>query len=369
LESIQRRRRNSMNSSVSLDKPAVTAQAAPTTMPEDYGFFGPDSVTWRVWSYPTSLTVGFQRAVVVEELDPFLVAPVYATRKIITRARIRYDNTLRYFAIVAFADSRTAVKAADALVRIHARIVGVEPVSGLHYDANNPDSQLWIHLTAWHSILYAYEVYGPGKLSEEDELRYWEECAIGAELQTCSPDAVPRTREGVRQYFEQMRPRLAASEATQEVMDHLLNAEVMLPPMPRILFLSTWLINKALRLITLATLPDWQRNLANLPLSRPSALLVRCFGRVAFRGFALLASKRLQLLLLSWISPATAPVVRHVLLGTPVQKERVLTPAEAFGRYETPMPIEQYQRLKMSEEKASTIVYPPSAQVPLGKSV
>ena len=41
---------------------------------EDYGFFGPDSVTWRVWSYPTSLTVGFQRAVVVEELDPVLLA-------------------------------------------------------------------------------------------------------------------------------------------------------------------------------------------------------------------------------------------------------------------------------------------------------
>src|SRR5438105_15676315 len=36
----------------------------------DYGFFGPGSVTWKVWSYPTSLTVGFQRAVVVEELRP-----------------------------------------------------------------------------------------------------------------------------------------------------------------------------------------------------------------------------------------------------------------------------------------------------------
>lgn len=21
--------------------------------PADYGFFGPDSVTWKVWSYPT----------------------------------------------------------------------------------------------------------------------------------------------------------------------------------------------------------------------------------------------------------------------------------------------------------------------------
>lgn len=52
---------------------------------DDYGFFGPDSVTWRVWSYPTSLTVGFQRAVVIEELDPHLIAAVDASQGIYAR--------------------------------------------------------------------------------------------------------------------------------------------------------------------------------------------------------------------------------------------------------------------------------------------
>lgn len=340
----------------------VNADKAP--QPEDYGFFGPDSITWRVWAYPTSLTIGFQRAVVIEELDPFLLAAVHTTRKIINRARTRYDNTLRYFAIVAFADSRTAVKAADALVRIHARAVGVEPISGLHYDANNPDSQLWIHMTAWHSLLYAYEVYGPGKLSEEDENRYWQECAIGAELQTCNPDKVPRTRAAVRQYFEQMRPRLAASEATQEVMSHLLDAKVMFPPLPKFLFLGAWFVARMIKLATLASMPDWQRNLANLPLSKFSALIVRTIGRGVFRSIALLTSKKFQLRLLGWISPATAPVVRHVLLNTAVQNPVVLTPREAFQHYETPMPAEQYQTLKMSAEKAATIVYTPSSAIP-----
>ena len=36
---------------------------------EDYGFFGPDSVTWKVWAYPTRPSAS-SRAVVVEELDP-----------------------------------------------------------------------------------------------------------------------------------------------------------------------------------------------------------------------------------------------------------------------------------------------------------
>ena len=139
---------------------------------EDYGLFGPDSVAWRVWSYPTSLTVGFQRAVVVEELDPFLVASVYASQKIVTQARTRYDRTICYFATAAFADSASVVKASQMLMKVHARNVGVEPVSGLRYDPNNPDSQLWILLTGWHSVLKAYETYGPGKLSPEDERRY-----------------------------------------------------------------------------------------------------------------------------------------------------------------------------------------------------
>ncbi|MEA2331116.1 MAG: hypothetical protein QOH58_1254, partial [Thermoleophilaceae bacterium] len=161
---------------------------ASTKRHEDNGFFGPGSVAWRVWGYPTSLTVGFQRAVVVEELDPFLLASVEATDRVRTQARGRYDNTIRYFATVAFADSRTAVEASAALMRVHSRMVGIEPVSGLQYDANDPDSQLWILLTGWHSVLYAYERYGPGRLSPEDDRRYWEACAVAAELQTCDPD-------------------------------------------------------------------------------------------------------------------------------------------------------------------------------------
>ncbi|MFZ5723902.1 MAG: oxygenase MpaB family protein [Pseudomonadota bacterium] len=345
--------------------PTATAGNAAYEAPEDYGFFGPDSVTWRVWSYPTSLTIGFQRAVVVEELDPFLIAPVYLSQKIVNRARVRYDNTLRYFAIVAFGDSRSVVKAADALVRIHARAVGVEPVTGLHFDANNPDSQLWIHLTAWHSILYAYEVYGPGKLSEADENRYWEECAVAAQFQTCDPAKVPRTREGVRQYFARMRPRLAASEAAQQIMDHLLNAEVMFPPVPALLRPGAWLVNKALRAMTLATMPEWQRGLAGLRQGRLTVWLARRLGRIMFRSFAVLTPRRLQLELLGFISPATRPVVRHVLLGEPARTAEVLTPEQAFARYRTPAPVEQYGKLRMSPEKAAQVVYAPSSPLPV----
>jgi uncharacterized protein (DUF2236 family) len=246
---------------------------------EDYGFFGPDSVTWKVWSYPTSLTIGFQRSVVVEELDPALIAAVDETRAIRDRPRTRYDRTLRYFAMVAFGDTRSTSKAADVLVKIHSKAIGIEPGSGAPYDANDPHSQLWIHLTAWHSILYAYEKYGPGKLSAADEARYWTECAIGAELQTCDPADVPRSREGIQAYFAEMRPKLVGSAAAQSAMDHLLHAEIMLPPLPLVLRPAGWIIARFLRVATIATMPPRVAGPAARASLRPARVAQRCGSR------------------------------------------------------------------------------------------
>lgn len=227
---------------------------------EDYGWFGPESVSWRVWSYPTSMTVGFSRAVVVEELDSFLIAPVKVSSKIDQQPKVRYDRTLRYFATCMFADSRSVAKASEILTRVHARVAAPDPVSGLLSDPNNPEQQLYIHMTAWHSVLYTYEVFGPGRLSAEDEERY----RVAAHAQTIDPEAVPRTRAEVRTYFDRMRPRLAASEATQEAMAHLMDLGPFTPDLPRVAQPLVRVAGWMFRAAVLSTMPHYQRRLANL---------------------------------------------------------------------------------------------------------
>ncbi|MGH8539232.1 MAG: oxygenase MpaB family protein, partial [Stenotrophobium sp.] len=243
-----------------------TSQNSKVKAHEDYGFFGPDSPTWKVWAYPTALTIGFQRSVVVEELDPFLLAAVNSSRRIYTNPKTRYDRTIRYFATVAVSDARSAITASEMLVRVHSKAVGIEPVSGKRFDANDPDSQLWIHMTGWHSVLKAYEMYGPGKLSPADEARYWQECAIAAELQTCAPADVPRTREGVRKYFEAIRPRLAASEMTQSTMNYLLDGTkvIHMDKLPWIARPFVKITGLFLRAATIATMPRYMRKLAGI---------------------------------------------------------------------------------------------------------
>lgn len=328
---------------------AAVTRARTAQPHEDYGFFGPESVTWKVWSYPTSLTVGFQRSVVVEELDPALVAAVDTTSDIYRRPRTRYDRTLKYFALVAFGGSRETSHAADVLVKVHSKAIGTEPYGGKRYDANDPDSQLWIHLTAWHSILYAYERYGPGPLSPDEEDRYWHECAVAAELQTCSPGDVPRTRDGVRDYFRAMRPQLSASPIARRAMNHLLTAEVMLPPLPLAARPVTWVATRALRAGTIATMPKWMREMSGLRQSRATDVLIRYVLRAAFGVLHL--SPRAELLALRLVSPMTAPVVAPILLGVPPRNPEVITPAEARARYGYDKPSEAHAALRAKQRE------------------
>lgn len=311
---------------------------------EDYGFFGPGSVVWKVWSYPTAPTVGFQRAVVVEELDPPLVAAVDATQGIYQRSRTRYDRTLRYFAMVAFAGTREVCKAADVLVKVHSKAIGHLPYGGGTYDANDPDSQLWIQLTGWHSILYAYEKYGPGKLTAQEEQEYWEACAIAAELQTCSPDDVPRSRAGVRAYFERMRPQLSASPIARQAMNHLLKSELVFPPTPRWAKPAAIVVARAQRIATLATLPRWMREMAGIRQSRLLDALIVPVMKVSFALAHL--NPKVELLLLGRISPSTVPVVAPIKLGIPPRNEEVLTPAEARARHGFAKPAEAHLELR-----------------------
>ena len=150
----------------------------------DEGFFGPGSVAWKVWTFPTSALQGFFRAVTIEHLDPDLVAAVDDSGQVYKRTPTRYDRTMEYFAAVLFADAQTVTRMSDILMKVHDRSYGTNPVTGNDYEANRPSSQLWILVTAWHSILCTYEKFGPGKLSRDEENEYWEQMVTAVEEST-----------------------------------------------------------------------------------------------------------------------------------------------------------------------------------------
>src|ERR1700741_4404403 len=276
---------------------------------DDYGFFGPDSPSWKVWASPTAL-LGFPRAVVLEHFDPFLAAAVADSAGIYTDPSGRLDRTLAYFLTVAVADGRTAIEVSDALMRIHARAKGVEPITGSRYSANNPEAQLWIHVTGWHSVLKCYERYGPGPLSPAEEARFWAESRIAAELQTCKSAEVPGSRDGIRQYFADVRDRLCASERADRAMRYLLWT-------PGSKGLRLWGGNRLLAPAAIATLPMWMRHLGGVGQPAAGGAALGPAARAAVRAMSA-GDSRLMLAVARRLVPHTAKVYAQPLAaGTP----------------------------------------------------
>jgi uncharacterized protein (DUF2236 family) len=295
----------------------------PTQRRQDYGFFGPDSPTWKVWTAPTAL-IGFQRSVVLEHFDPFLAAAVADEQGIYTDPKGRLDGTLSYFLIAAIGDSRSAIQTSEMLLRVHAKATGIEPISGKRYSANDPASQLWIHVTGWHSVLKCYELYGPGPLNPDEEAQYWRECVVAAELQTCKPSDVPSSRDEVREYFARMRPQLCSSEHANKAMHYLLRTPYANGKLP------FWGLSRLLAPATIASLPKWMRELGDF--DQPN-LVDRGFKPFVSTVVKMTSSPKIELAVIKPVLPMTYSVLRQNCEGAPPVRATTVTPEQARALY------------------------------------
>jgi uncharacterized protein (DUF2236 family) len=295
----------------------------------DYGFFGPESMTWKVWAYPTSFILGFARSVTIEHLDPNLAAAVVQSGGVKYRPHTRYGRTLRYFGMVMFGATEPTAKAADVLVKVHSKAIGHDPVTGGEYDANKPSSQLWIHVTAWHSILYCYEKFGP-------------------ELQTIDPDTVPRSREAVIQYFEDWRPHLAMSEAAQDMVDFILSLEVALPPdLPK---WQKFVLKPVLAVLRRGVISTYPRHMRKMFDVRQSALMDRLVVLPLKLGHTVVARfPVLTYYLAKILAPAAFPVLAPVILEISPLNPITMTPREAQEKYGFDVPNDAHQGMRTAQ--------------------
>lgn len=316
----------------------------------DYGFLGPDSVAWKVWSHPTSYVLGFVRSVTIEHFDPNLAAAVVQSGGVKYRPSTRYGRTLRYFAMQLFGGAEQTCRAADVLVKVHSKAIGHDPVTGGEYDANKPSSQLWIHMTAWHSILKCYEMFGPGRLSEDEENQFWAECREIAKLQTIDPAMVPSSRGEVHQYFEDWRPHLAASEAAQDMIHFIIPLKVALPPaMPAwqkaLLAPMMWVMSKGV----VSTYPRYMREMANLRQGPLLDAAVRVPNKL-LHGL-LSRSYNARLALFGLLAPQATPVAAPAILGIPPLSDRVWEVREAQAHFGFDVPGAAHPDLRAKQRE------------------
>jgi uncharacterized protein (DUF2236 family) len=242
--------------------------ALPSLAPEEWtveedrlGFFGPDSVTWRVHADP-SFSIGGLRALLLQALHPVAMDGVARLSEGFTAAPWpRLFRTAAYVDTLTFGTRHEALRAVRRVRSLHRRLGATEASTGRRYRVDDPDLLLWVHCCEVDSLLTVARRSGV-PLTDDDADRYVAEQVTAAVLIGVAPGDVPSSTAELAAYFERTRPQLALTPAAREAY-----RLVLAPPMPAwVRFLTparpAW---GTLAGLAVATLPAWARRMYRLP--------------------------------------------------------------------------------------------------------
>jgi uncharacterized protein (DUF2236 family) len=168
-------------------------------MASDLGYFGPNSISWRVHREVTVL-FGGARALLLQAAHPLVIAGARETGFYERNPWRRLQRTLMLTYTLTFGTRAEADAAARRINDIHGRIKGVDPVTGKRYDALDPDLLLYVHACLVDSALL-YERLTVGRLGDAERQRFHDEQKLAAELLLVPREIIPDTVEGLRAYL------------------------------------------------------------------------------------------------------------------------------------------------------------------------
>src|SRR4029453_3617489 len=96
-----------------------------------------------------------------------------------------------------------ALAASKRIDDVHRGIKGVDPVTGLRYDARDPDLLLWVHACLVDSFLL-FERLTVGRLDDAGRQTFREESMVSAELLRLPRERIPPTVPGLRAYLDEV---------------------------------------------------------------------------------------------------------------------------------------------------------------------
>jgi uncharacterized protein (DUF2236 family) len=184
---------------------------------QDLGYFGPDSVSWQVDREVTVL-FGGARALLLQAAHPLVVAGVNQTGMYDRNPWKRLQRTLALTYTITFGTRAEAHAAAEKINEVHARINGVDPVTGERYDALDPHLLLYVHATLIDSAL-RYEELTIGRLDDAGRQRFHEEQMLAAELVRIPKETIPPTVPALRAWLADVidRGELLVTEGARRV--------------------------------------------------------------------------------------------------------------------------------------------------------
>ena len=251
----------------------------------DPGWFGPDSVTWRVHA-DTSMLVAGMTAFALQTLHPRAMAGVWDHSAFGGDFFGRTRRTGEFVQGVVYDPSDAALRRCEGLRRLHDRVVGHTP-DGRPYSAGDPELLEWVHVTEYLAIASANRRFAARPMSRAELDTYVAEVAqVGSAVGVVDP---PRSWAELDAAFRRHAPDLAVGEQAATAIRYLEN-----PPFLPAVARPPW---KAVWAGALACLPPLGRTLLRtseppLPEVAACRALVRAVGRLLGEPLPLRAARR-----------------------------------------------------------------------------
>ena len=235
-------------------------------MDGDLGYFGPDSVSWKVHREVTVL-FGGARALLMQAAHPLVVAGANQTGMYERNPWKRLQRTLILTYTMTFGTKAEAHAAANKINEVHTRINGVDPVTGLRYDALDPVLLLYVHACLVDSALL-FEELTVGALDDAGRQRFHDEQMLAAELCLVPRAMIPPTVPALRAWMADIEDSgiLQVTEGARRVLDLFLE-----PPRE-----AEWRpVLRGVSRLAFATLPPRLQEGYGVPFGRAKRTAVR----------------------------------------------------------------------------------------------
>ena len=165
-------------------------------MKADPGYFGPDSMMWKVNKEITVL-FGGARALLMHAAQPLIAAGARQTSFYQRDPWKRLIRTLSLQNSVTFGTKDEANESANRINKLHEVIKGKDEVTGGIYDALDQEQLLWVHACLQISSVYFYEKTVK-KLTESEKNQYHLENMVAAELVLMDKKLIPKTHDELK---------------------------------------------------------------------------------------------------------------------------------------------------------------------------
>jgi uncharacterized protein (DUF2236 family) len=164
----------------------------------DPGYFGPNSMMWKVNKEITVL-FGGARALLMHAAHPLIAAGARQTSFYQRDPWKRLIRTLSLQNSVTFGTKKEADESAHRINKLHEVIKGTDEITGDIYDALDHEQLLWVHACLQISSIYFYEKTVK-KLTEEEKNQYHKENMLSADLVLVNIKEMPQTHEGLKNW-------------------------------------------------------------------------------------------------------------------------------------------------------------------------